>query len=418
MPSFGRRSVLAGLACLGAGCATPTAAPGDGATVAPDGQRIGYPHLRASANRIVSGQGNLPESDPVELEVDATPTWLAAVPRSQGSQWAVVDQTDTLSILTLDSGGATVARTREWPATGPPVLVATDDGVRVVAPPQRASDLTPPLVLEDGLASVDVDGRLRIRQRTLDTDLLPDARLARLDKNRVVTLGGATTRYSHGALGDEVEASELLIVRTDEPAIERRIEIPAPRVVEGVGPLVTDLGGERAIVVTESGPADGAALVAYRPDGSTLARGDPIGTGFRWRHQVAAAPFGPDGEREIAVVKTPHIGGTVEFYGRRGDSLDIVAEVSGASSHAFGSRNLDGGVAADADRDGRTELVVPDDNRGTLRGVERRGDSAVVEWSVPIGGSLSTNVVGVPHGDGLALGVGHTGGAVRFWLPD
>ena len=77
--------------------------------------------------------------------------------------------------------------------------------------------------------------------------------------------------------------------------------------------------------------------------------GPAIGRGNRWRHQIAVAPFGPNGERELVDVLTPHIGGVVEFYRMVGDRIEIVATVPGFTSHVIGSRNLDLALAADAD---------------------------------------------------------------------
>lgn len=433
-----RRTVLAGLGALVAGCTAPrsgnrstdspsgsppspgTPTPGSGGTVAPASITAGYPHLRASGNRVVAGAGSIPAAEPIECSLPGTPQWLTALPTAAGSRWAVVDDSETLSVVSVSDGTASVVATDTWPVERPAVL--SDDGAEpsVAVPPPGAGSHTLPLILDDGVAAVGTEGDLVVARGESTTRvpaaLLADARLCRLDDRRVVALGGPTTRYDHGALGDGVEATEIVVLDVDGPAVVRRIPIRDGRVVEGIAPIVTDLGGERAIVVTESDARDGARLAAYAPDGRRLAVGDPIGTGFRWRHQLAVAPFGPDGERELAVVKTPHVGGTVEFYRRAGDRLELVATLANAASHTFGSRNLDGGVALDGDGDGRTELLVPDDERRRLRAIERRGDSAVAEWTVSVGGSLSTNVVGVPHGEGVAVGVGHDGDTLRVWV--
>lgn len=415
--------VLAGLGAAMAGCTaldsddtTPT--PGAGGTITPTASSVGYPHLRPSGNRVVAGAGSLPNGDPIDIELDGEPRWLAAVPAETGSLWAVVDRSETLSLLSLRDGDGTITATDTWPADRPPAVQTADSDGSVLIPPAGAGTAAPPLAFDGGVAAVADDGAVVVaREGTtdrIDAGLLADARLCRLSGRRAVALGGPTTRYDHGALGDSIEASEIVVIDLETPAVERRFSVPEPRVVEGTAPIVADLGGDRAIVVTESDTDGGARIVAYGIDGTTLASSPPIGTGFRWRHQLAVGPFGPAGEREIAVVKTPHIGGTVEFYRRRGADLTVVATVDGASSHAYGSRILDGGFGADADGDGRTELVVPDDERRQLLGVERRGDTAVVEWSVPIGGRLSSNVVGVAHDDGIAVGAGH-GSTVRLW---
>ena len=47
---------------------------------------------------------------------------------------------------------------------------------------------------------------------------------------------------------------------------------------------------------------------AYDEDGlHVVAESDPTGADFRWLHQISVAPLGPNGEIEIAVVKTLYI---------------------------------------------------------------------------------------------------------------
>jgi hypothetical protein len=143
-----------------------------------------------------------------------------------------------------------------------------------------------------------------------------------------------------------------------------------------------------------------------------------IGRAYRWRHQLAVAPFGPDGDLELAAVLTPHIGGVVEYYRLAGDSLEIVATVTGYSSHAIGSRNLDMALASDLDGDGRVELLVPRQARTELGAIRRTLEGAEVAWEVPVGGRVSTNVAAVTLREGtLAVGVGHEGNGLQLWLP-
>jgi hypothetical protein len=113
--------------------------------------------------------------------------------------------------------------------------------------------------------------------------------------------------------------------------------------VEGIAPIWTDLTGDggREIIVTLSDPEGGARLAVYSEAGEQLAVGSAIGRGYRWRHQLVVAPFGPTGDLELADVMTPHIGGIVEFFQLAGDRLKLIAQTSGYSSHVLGSRNLD-----------------------------------------------------------------------------
>ena len=127
------------------------------------------------------------------------------------------------------------------------------------------------------------------------------------------------------------------------------------------------------------------------------------------------APFAPDGTAELAVVRKPHVDRTVEFYRLDGGDLPVTATLSGFASHTYGSRTLDGGLAADFDGDGRTELLVPRTDRRRLAAVRRTGDGAERAWSLPVGGRLTTNLTGVALADGrIAVGAGGDG-AVQVW---
>ena len=118
------------------------------------------------------------------------------------------------------------------------------------------------------------------------------------------------------------------------------------------------------------------------------------------------------------MVRTPHIGGIVEFYRRRGQILDIATQLDVYSSHLPGSRNLDMGLAGDFDFDGELELLLPTEDFTRLGAVERTSFGAEAKWDVSIGGRLSTNIAAVQQTDGgLLVGVGHEGEVLRIWLP-
>jgi hypothetical protein len=223
----------------------------------------------------------------------------------------------------------------------------------------------------------------------------------------------ATDAYDHGVLGDAAEAGGVAVVDPATPEVTAWVHPPGDSVFEGTAPIVVEWGGETAIVATASDTEIGARVVVSALDGSIRAVGPPVGAGFRWRHQLAAAPFAADGTTELAVVRTPHVGGTVEFYRLDGDRLTIVAERSGYSSHRIGSRNLDMAAAGDFDGDGRVELLVPDDPMQSLAALRRTGDGIEEAWRLPLGGRLTTNV-GVSGGS-VAAGWGDV---LRIWPAD
>ena len=101
-----------------------------------------------------------------------------------------------------------------------------------------------------------------------------------------------------------------------------------------------------------------------------------------------------------------------------GDKLEIVATVSGYTSHVIGSRNLDMGVAADFDGDGIVEVLLPSQDRTHLGAIQRVEGGAIIDWQLPLDGVLSTNLSVVQLADGsLLLGAGLQDGRIRIWLP-
>jgi hypothetical protein len=298
--------------------------------------------------------------------------------------------------------------------------------VALISPAPNASQFTNPIVLKDGTqAYLDVDGRLRLTRQgaayALEVDALPDARILSDGDGRLLFLSTPTSAYPHGVLGDEIEAKTITLVGVlDTPRVLRVIQIDPGDVIEGIAPIWMDLDsdGGREIIVTQSNARTGARLVVYREDGSLYASSEPIGQGFRWRHQLAVGQFIEGELQEIAVIRTPHIGGVLEIYAIEGEELVIQAALSGYSSHQIGSRNLDSAVAGDFDGNGQVEIVVPDQSQTALAGIEWAEAGLNIAWEAPLGGRLSTNIAAVDLLEGeIALGVGTDQNLLRVWIP-
>ena len=140
--------------------------------------------------------------------------------------------------------------------------------------------------------------------------------------------------------------------------------------MEGIAPIWVDLNedGERAIIVTRSNADSGAQIVVLDELGNLIATGPAIGRGGRWRHQLSAGPFGPNGELELVDVLTPHIGGPTEFYQWKNNELVVVTSASGYTSHVIGSRNLDMTAAGQFDESERlTNFAAKSSSNGSRR---------------------------------------------------
>ena len=395
---------------------------------------LGYTHYGADGNRYARGRGALPAAPSIDVPLEGVPRWVVAVPDGSGSIWAVVLEDG--AVKAFRHNGTQLQEIEISPASLPPGMppLLTLRGARpslVTAPTEEASTLTHPVVLPRSgrLAFVAANGDLVLwddgEVARLALKALPDARLLVDENDRVLLLTDATRRYAHGVLGDRIEAGSISLVETvPKMKVVLTIAIPEPSVVEGIAPIWADLTGDgrREIIVTLSDEEQGARVVAFAATGALLAEGPAIGSGFRWRHQLAVGPFGPEGEVELVDVRTPHIGGIVELYRLRGAALEIVAKAGEYTSHVLGSRNLDMGSAGDFDGDGHPEVLVLSLARTELVAIRHTAQGAEVAWSVPTGGKVSTNLAAVTVDDGhLMVGVGREddgeGGTLRVWAP-
>ena len=373
--------------------------------------------------------GDLPGAVTLDIELSGVPLWLVAAPFGAGSVWAVALEDGTTQAFLVQSGRAVAMdiTSASLPAGAPAALaVAGDEAYLLAAPLGGASELTHPVPLggPGRLAFIDSEGDLVLWQNgseagRLAVDALPDARLLVDEQERVLLLTKPSSRYPHGIAGDRLEATEITLLET-HPSLKAvtRISIPGQRVVEGISPIWADLNGDgrREIIVTISDSEQGAQVVVYSESGDQLAAGPAVGRGNRWRHQIAVAPLGVNGELELAEVLTPHIGGIAGFYRLDGESLNLVAQQAGVTSHTIGSRNLDMGIAGDLDGDGQPELVVFDQSFTDLTAMRRTADGIEIAWQTPVGGKAATNLASVNLDGGISLGVGRDDGVLRIWL--
>ena len=289
-------------------------------------------------------------------------------------------------------------------------MVIADDGRVVLVDPDgvftplgRTDPAAVPVALESG-------GEIRAAEaRDLVDAEFSDARPTFLDDGTPVHLDGPTDRYPHGVLGTDTEAEQLVI---GEVTVELDRDV-----FEAVTPMVADLDGDGIveIVSTQSNRDDGATIVAYRLDGREFARTDPVGRGNRWRHQIAVAPTGPDGAIELIEVRTPHIGGIVQFHQLRDGQLTRVAELSGYSSHRYGSPNLAMSAVFDADDDGAPELVVPTQNLRALALIARTEGGAAERARLELTSALSTNLAVAESDDAVRVAFGTADGWLTVW---
>ncbi|MEM8688850.1 MAG: hypothetical protein AAGF81_16070 [Pseudomonadota bacterium] len=213
---------------------------------------------------------------------------------------------------------------------------------------------------------------------------LPDALISPGKHNlKSAWLARPTTRYGHGILGDAIEAGSLVAVTSCGHKME--FVLDETLVFEDRQARIVDLEGDyyAEIVVVEASLDHGAALAVYGPAGATcsangglkrIARTPFIGTPNRWLNPAGIADYDGDGAKEIAIVVTPHIGGTLQFWSLQDGKLVLKAKKYGFSNHAIGSREQD--LSVTVSREEGDLLFVPDVARSTLMRVELK-DGAI-----------------------------------------
>lgn len=265
-------------------------------------------------------------------------------------------------------------------------------------------------------------------------DALPSARPAygRGDI-RVVWLVKPTERYPHGALGDPFEAAGLRVLFADGATAE--IVLPDDQVFEDLAPRLADVDGDGRdeIMVVRTRADKGASLALYGVreacDGDAagrtlalLAETRPLGQPMRWLNPIGVADFDGDGKPEIALVRTPHLGGVLELYRLTEGRLVKLAELPGYANHVFGSRVQRLAAIADMNGDGIPDIVVPTQDRravavvsfvdGVLREIRREPMAAMAtgEFSV-----ISHATTGAPEDQPPEVWIGLESGE-RFTL--
>lgn len=197
-------------------------------------------------------------------------------------------------------------------------------------------------------------------------------------------------RYGHYALGKPHEYAR--VVATTDAGRDVGYDLPQDAVFEDLAPRLVRLTPNQppALLVIVSTREAGAGLALLGLTGGrldVLARSAPISTPNRWLNPVGAADLDGDGEQEIAAVTTPHIGGVLRVYRRRGRQLVEVDALAGFSNHVYGSAEL--ALSAPARIAGRMQLLVPDAQRTTLRAMALDGGRLVETARCPLDGPIS-----------------------------
>lgn len=197
-------------------------------------------------------------------------------------------------------------------------------------------------------------------------------------------LGSPTLRYPHRALGSPAHAASVHALVRSRSGVWQAAELRLPlhRVYEDRVPRIVDIDrdGSEEIVLVEADALRGASLVvlgidhtAHGPVLVERARSAFAGTPFRWLNPVGVADFDADGQLDLALVLTPHIGGALQLLHYRPPALVPYARALDVSNHRMGAVEQDLAVIVQAAGQ-RPTVVVPD---MTLRALH------ALRWDAP-----------------------------------
>jgi len=212
---------------------------------------------------------------------------------------------------------------------------------------------------------------------------------------RLACLTGPTRRYDHGVLGDAIEAETVSVHRIDSGWSHYSRGDDA--VFEDLAPRLSDLDGDGRdeVVVVKAAAGLGASLAVLGLEGDRLrllAESDPIGRSYRWLNPVGAGDFDGDGRVELAVVRTPHIGGILMIYRPDGPRLVLDGRLPGFSNHRMGSTVLGMAAIADFDEDGHVDILLPRQDRSRLAAVSYAGGTFREIVAVDLGAEIETSM--------------------------
>jgi len=177
---------------------------------------------------------------------------------------------------------------------------------------------------------------------------------------------GATTRYRHGVLGDDVEAGELhVITNRNGEQCGQSFVLGEEEVFEDLAPRLVDMDGdgEMDVVAVVSHAKLGARLTVFghqgNPDDLVLKAATPnIGTAYRWLAPVGTGDFNNDGLMDVAYVDRPHLAQVLRVFSYDPQlGLQQTAQANGYTNHRIGEDFISSGVRS---CNGQLQLITVD----------------------------------------------------------
>ena len=208
----------------------------------------------------------------------------------------------------------------------------------------------------------------------------PDFKPRRLLRNSSVTssdknikhawLYQQTLAYDHEVLGDMIEAKSIAILQQDDTKLTYTLD--ANHVFEDLKIRLYDIDkdNEDELFVIKTHLDQGASLAMYKIIGDSIkqvATSGYLNRVYRWLNVVGFGDFDGNGIQNIAIVKTPHIGGYLTIYDYKDGQMKENYKRYGYTNHYIGSHELDMSAVSDLDNDKIDEIILPQMNAKNIK---------------------------------------------------
>ena len=249
---------------------------------------------------------------------------------------------------------------------------------------------------------------------------LPDSRVAiGVGDIARAWLAEPTDRYDHGILGDKLEAGALVVVRRD--GSQQTLRLKPDAVFEDLEPRIADLDGDGhdEVVLIKSSLTQGSSLAVIglrKSRYEIVAETPPLGAPHRWLNVAGIADFTGTGNKQIAIVRQPHVVGELQLWRYDGRRLRQIAALPDATNHIAGTRAIDMDAVADFDGDGAADLAIASRDRTRLRIIGFTPQAREI-GSAALPAAAATDIAVMTDGARPAVALGLADGALALVRP-